>query len=125
MRITINDWGYENCLMANAPTGSWFMPWGYSIVENDSTVTVYRHICGEIVRETDKAVQIEYKTQRFNSRCDLYGNVLSWRTWIPKKCIINDRALYFDGGQSTYVDKCVFDALKEGKEVTKTWAYSR
>lgn len=123
MRITVTDWAYENCICANAPVGNWAMPWGYSIVENDSTIAVYRHVCGNVIRETEKAVQIEYTLQRFNNRCDLVGKSVNWHVWIPKKCLVNDHAVYFDGGQSQWVDKYVMDAMRQNKNLKSTWAF--
>lgn len=122
MIITVTDWAFENCVATcNCVNGA--IPWGYSIQAVNDTVAVYRHIRGKVLRETEKAVNVEYTIAQFNNRCDLTGKTWTWRVWIPKSQIIASDSIThtFDGGRSQEVERVVFGLMQKGVTVKKTW----
>ena len=122
MIITVTDWAFENCVATcNYVNGA--IPWGYSIQCVDKDVAVYRHIRGNVIRETEKAINVEYTVSQFNHRCDLTGKTWSWRVWIPKSQIIAPNSVIrtFDGGKSQEVERITLNLIKNGYNVKKTW----
>lgn len=86
MRIMVNDWAWYNCVKENSPMSA-IMPWGYAITFEDGLVSCYRTLDCKKLRETEKAVQFEYKAPVIGRNCDPTGKVLNWKVWIPKSCI--------------------------------------
>ena len=117
MRLMINDWAWSNSVMANAPVSA-VLPWGYAITFEDGLVACYRTLKCVKVRETEKAVQVEYKAPVFGRNCDLTGKVLTWKVWLPKSCIKDyfesDSDLWYNGGQYDLVEARLARLAKEG-----------
>lgn len=120
--ITVTDWAFENCVATcNCINGA--IPWGYSVQVANDTAAVYRHIRGTVLRETEKAVNVEYTVSQFNYRCDFTGKKWAWRVWIPKSQIIATDSIIstFDGGKSVEVERVVLNLMNKGLTVKKTW----
>ena len=117
MRIMVNDWAWINCVTANAPVSA-VLPWGYAITFEDGLVACYRTLKCVKVRETAKAVQVEYKAPVFGRNCDLTGKVLTWKVWLPKSCVKDyfesDNDLWYNGGQYDLVEARLARLAKEG-----------
>lgn len=113
MRILVNDWAWENSVVANAPVSA-VLPWGYAITFEDGLVSCYRTLDCKKLRETEKAIQFEYKAPVIGHNCDLTSKVLNWKVWIPKSCIKSwfhsdvfcnsEVGNWFDGGQYNAVE---------------------
>lgn len=117
MRILVNDWAWNNCVSANAPVSA-VLPWGYAITFEDSLVACYRTLDAKKLRETEKAIQFEYKAPVFGRNCDLTGKVLTWKVWLPKSCIKSfisaDMWEWYDGGQYQLVESCLARLATKG-----------
>lgn len=107
MRILVNDWAWINCVQENAPMSA-MLPWGYAVTFEDGLVACYYTLDCKKLRETEKAVQFEYKAPVFGRNCVPTGKVLTWKVWIPKSCIksydhteVLDSEVgnWYDGGQ--------------------------
>lgn len=95
-RFILTDWAYVNCVVNNAPDG--FIPWGYAVVETEDTIKCLNTIGGEVVRETEKAIQLCFTVGKTApARIDIVKS-FKWNVWIPKSQIVNGEALYYDGG---------------------------
>lgn len=119
MRIMVNDWAWSNCVVANAPVSA-VLPWGYAIIFEDELVACYRTLDCKKLRETEKAVQFEYKAPVIGRNCDPTGKVLNWKVWIPKSCIVDDASYsiceWFDGGEYELVEFALARLAKEGRK---------
>lgn len=118
--VVIKDWGYVNCVFNNMPNG--FTPWGYSVLESDTEITVYNHLRGKIVRETEKAICLECKIMKARyGRAEMTGGSFQWKFWIPKSQLVDTTKFnchnYFDGGKSELVDRYIYS---RNKKITKT-----
>lgn len=127
MRILVNDWAYENCVVANAPVSA-VLPWGYAITLEGGLVVGYRTLDCEKLRETEKAVQFEYKAPVFGRNCDPTGKVLNWKVWIPKSCIKDNWACgdcavdeWYDGGQGELVEAYLARLATKGYKAKYSW----
>lgn len=130
MRILINDWAWNNCVSANAPVSA-MLPWGYAIIFEDGLVTGYRTLDCEKLRETEKAVQFEYKAPVFGRNCDPTGKVLNWKVWIPKSCIKSydhtevfcnaEVGEWYDGGQGELVEAHLARLATKGYKAKYSW----
>ena len=108
----LSDWGYCNCVVENAPDG--YIPWGYAVIETEDRIKVLNTIRGTVIRETEKAIQIEYTVGKTNSRCEII-KTFQWKTWIPKSQIVvinAESVTYFDGGESQNVERMCFNSKK-------------
>lgn len=87
MKITVTDWAFENCIRKSANNG--FIPWGKTVMTKDNDAFVFWAIECEVIRETDKAIQIQfpYGITRYGT-CDIIREV-DWKVWIPKNCILH------------------------------------
>ena len=119
MRILVNDWAWYNCVRENAPMSA-ILPWGYAITFEDGLVACYRTLDCKKLRETEKAVQFEYKAPVIGRNCDPTGKVLNWKVWIPKSCIVDDTSYgiceWFDGGEYELVEFALARLAKEGRK---------
>ena len=117
MRILVNDWAWSNSVVANAPVSA-VLPWGYAITFEDGLVSCYRILDCKKLRETEKAIQFEYKAPVFGRNCDLTGKVLTWKVWIPKSCVKSfisaDMHEWFDGGRYQAVETELARLAKKG-----------
>lgn len=117
MRILINDWAWNNCVTANAPVSA-VLPWGYAVTFEDGFVACYRTLDVKKLKETEKAVQFEYKAPVYGRNCDLTGKVLTWKLWLPKSCfksfISADMHEWYDGGQYQQVETCLASLATKG-----------
>lgn len=86
MRFTVTDWCFDNCIF-NGIHG--FINWGNTLLVNDrKEISVCRSIQCEVVRETEKAIQISFPYSVTDNRCNVVRTFDSWKVWIPKKCIL-------------------------------------
>ena len=110
MRILVNDWAWINCVRENAPMSA-MLPWGYAVTFEDGLVACYYTLDCKKLRETEKAVQFEYKAPVFGRNCDLTGKVLNWKVWIPKSCVKSwfsaDIYEWCEGGQTSMLTTCL------------------
>lgn len=117
MRIMVNDWAWYNCVRENKPMSA-VLPWGYAITLTDGLVACYRTLDCKKLRETEKAIQFEYKAPVIGRNCDPTGKVLNWKVWIPKSCIVDDASYgiceWFDGGEYELVEFALARLAKEG-----------
>lgn len=82
MRIMVNDWAWENSVVANAPVSA-VLPWGCAITFEDGLVSCYHTLDCKKLRETEKAIQFEYQASIFSRT----SKFLTWKVWIPKSCV--------------------------------------
>lgn len=117
MRILVNDWAWNNSVVANAPVSA-VLPWGYAITFEDGLVACYRTLDCKKLRETEKAMQFEYKAPVFGRNCYLTGKVLTWKVWLPKSCVKSfltaDKDTWYDGGQYNLVESRLARLATEG-----------
>jgi len=124
MRIMVDDWAWENSVVANAPVSA-VLPWGYAITFEDDLVACYRTLDCKKLRETEKAIQFEYKATVIGRNCDPTGKVLNWKVWIPKSCIKSfikaDMHEWYDGGQFNAVETELARLATKGYKAKYSW----
>ena len=123
MRILVNDWAWYNCVRENAPMSA-IMPWGYAITFEDGLVACYHTLDCKKLRETEKAIQFEYKAPVIGRNCDPTGKVLNWKVWIPKSCIKSwfdtdvfcnsEVGNWYDGRHYKLVESCLARFASKG-----------
>jgi hypothetical protein len=111
MTITMNRWAFDKFVWDKHPCNG-YIPWGYSVVSDGDNVEAMQYIDGEIVRETEKAVCVEYPYVKMDCNMNPMYDA-NWKCWIPKSVIVDSHKVIkqFDGGHwdetQAYIDECV------------------
>ena len=114
----ITDWAWTNCIVDNAPNG--MLPWGYVVTEEKERVKINRTLSGEVVRESEKAINVKVNVVGFDSRMNM-TKTYDWFFWVPKKCIVeNNGSMFFDGGESMQAEMWAIK-IADGRKVLGAW----
>ena len=112
MRITVTDWAFNEIVFKGIHG---FIPWGKTILCKGNEIEVFSAIECEIIKETEKAIQIKFPYGITNNHCDIIRTI-DWKVWIPKKCVLcSEKETKYNYEFLTFCDFGIYPRLKSSE----------
>lgn len=129
MKITVTDWCFNEIVFKGI---NGFIPWGKTILCKGNEIEVFSAIECEVIRETDKAIQISFPYSVTDNRCNIVRTFDSWKVWIPKKCVLcSEKETNYNYEFLTFCDFGIYSRLRaedllpsyeeDGYTIKKRW----